>query len=465
MKRLILLSLILLIVFPFLAAAQEDFTCASYFTGIGCPYCARVDQLVLQDSISSENLIIIEYEIYHQAEPNADIYYSFFEENDFPLGVPQLVFSENSVLRGANTIKNNIQEQIETNQNNICFAPETNSNINSLDLNSLPGKPKIWIKDKILIRTSQSITDKQLLTNLILSENPAQILNQESFSPITPEEVELSGRSIEFENAVQLQGWIFQWNGESVNSNGDNPDNPDNPDNEVPAELTLPKIISLAIVDAINPCALAVLTLMLIAIMSYNPNNKKNILFSGLAFTSSVFIIYLIYGLILIKFFQVLQFLAPLKIILYKILGAIAIILGILNLKDYIKYKPGSFGTEMPLSLRPKLKKIISKITSPKGAFIIGAFVTLFLLPCTIGPYVIASGILSFLNILKTLPWLTLYNLIFVIPMIIITLLVYLGLTRTKDVSNWKDKNIRILHLISGLIMFILGIAIFFGLF
>ena len=45
--------------------------------------------------------------------------------------------------------------------------------------------------------------------------------------------------------------------------------------------LTIAKIISLAIVDSINPCALAVLTLMLIAILTYNPKDKRNVLLIG----------------------------------------------------------------------------------------------------------------------------------------------------------------------------------------
>jgi len=230
-----------------------------------------------------------------------------------------------------------------------------------------------------------------------------------------------------------------------------------------PEKLTTFKIVSLAIVDAVNPCALAVLTLMLIAILTYNPRNKKNVLLAGLAFTLSVFIMYFVYGLIIIKFFQLIQAISSVRLFLYKFLAVIAILLGFLNIKDYFMYKPGAVGTEMPLMLRPKVKKLISKVTSPKGAFGVGIFVTLFLLPCTIGPYLIAGGLLSTMEIIKTIPPLLLYNLIFIIPMIFITFLVYLGISKVDDVSGWKDRNIRKLHLIAGLIMFILGIIMLLG--
>ena len=228
-------------------------------------------------------------------------------------------------------------------------------------------------------------------------------------------------------------------------------------------ELTLTKIISLAIVDAVNPCALAVLALMLITILTYNPRNKIKVLFAGLAFTFSIFIMYFIYGLIIIKFFQVIQALTTIRLFLYKALGFVAIVIGGLNIRDYFSYKPGSLGTEMPLMMRPRVKQIISKVTSPSGAFVAGLFVTIFLLPCTIGPYIIAGGILSAMTIIKTIPPLLLYNLIFVIPMIIITFLVYLGISKVEDVSGWKDRNIRKLHLVAGIIMFALGVGLVLG--
>jgi len=39
---------------------------------------------------------------------------------------------------------------------------------------------------------------------------------------------------------------------------------------------------------------------------------------------------------------------------LYKVLGVVAIILGVLQIKDFITYKAGGFGTEMPISLKTK---------------------------------------------------------------------------------------------------------------
>lgn len=223
------------------------------------------------------------------------------------------------------------------------------------------------------------------------------------------------------------------------------------------------KVFSLALVDAINPCALAVLLLMLTTILVYNPGNRRQVLKAGLAFVGAVIIMYLIYGLVIVKFFQLIKALAGVRLWLYRVLGVVAIILGILEIKDFINYQPGGVATEMPLSLRPKAKKIIGQATSSKGAFSAGLFVTVFLLPCTIGPYLITGGLLADLSGWQIAPYLALYNLVFVLPMIAIVLLCFFGLTTVKDIQAWKENNIKKIHLFAGVIILILGLAMTFG--
>ncbi len=228
--------------------------------------------------------------------------------------------------------------------------------------------------------------------------------------------------------------------------------------------LTLAKITTLALADSVNPCAIAVLAMVLVAILIQNPERRKKVLYAGLAFVSSVLIGYLFYGVIIIQFFRTFaQVLREHAEIIYDSLAILAMVIGALNIKDFFMYRKGGIATEMPIFLRPKVNKIIQGITSPAGAFIIGFLVTLFLLPCTIGPYIIASGLLAELGTLKALPWLIYYNLIFVLPMLIITFLVYFGFSKVEDISGWKDRNIRILHLIAGILLFAVGIALLVG--
>ena len=228
--------------------------------------------------------------------------------------------------------------------------------------------------------------------------------------------------------------------------------------------FTIGKMTLLALADSVNPCAIAVLTMVLVAILIQNPEKRKKILSAGLAFVLAVFIGYTFYGVILVQFFKTFaEFLGKNSTYVYKGLAIFAMILGALNVKDFFCYKKGGLGTEMPLFLRPKVKRITEKITSTYGAFIIGFIITLFLLPCTIGPYIVASGLLSGLGFLESTLWLLYYNLLFVIPMLLIVIIVYFGFAKVEDASQWKEKNIKKLHLIAGILLFLVGLFLLIG--
>jgi cytochrome c biogenesis protein CcdA len=227
------------------------------------------------------------------------------------------------------------------------------------------------------------------------------------------------------------------------------------------------KLISLAIVDALNPCALAVMILVLTSVLMQNPEDRKKVLYAGLAFTFAVYLGYFIYGMIFVNLFKYAADSIPnTSMFLFyssRVFGALAIILGLLNVKDYVFYRPGGVATEMPLSFRPRVNLMIKKITSPLGAFFIGLFVTIFLIPCAIGPYLIFSSTITNATIFEMIGLLLVYNLIFIIPMLIITFIIYLGFASVERVSGWKEKNIKKLHLFAGIILIILGILMVTG--
>ncbi len=465
---ILLISIIFTLLYiPTSSAAQT--TCIVYFTGIGCPHCAKTDPVMFGEILKEyPDVVIIEYEIY-QTRENAPLMSAYDAQYNSGLGIPLIIFNKQEHIIGDIPILQAIKGKIELMRGNPCPLVDGSSvPFENLDITSLPGKPKIWKGERVITAVGEKDLSKVML-NSLLKNNLSEVFAGMEFEPVESKEVALSGRSIKFDNAIKIDGWIIKWNGNPLeHASMDTESKPEKgqiqEENKVSQELTIAKIISLAVVDSINPCAIAVLTLMLIAIMTHSPERKRRVLFAGLSFITSVYIIYMFYGLVIIRFFQVIQVLTSLRLLLYKVLGLFAVILGVLNIKDFFKYKPGGILTEMPLSLRPRVKKIISGVTSPAGAFVIGAFVSIFLLPCTIGPYIIAGGILSAIELMETIPWLLLYNIIFVFPMICITLLVYAGISRVENVSEWKEKNIKKLHLIAGFIMFLLGIAMFLGL-
>ena len=228
--------------------------------------------------------------------------------------------------------------------------------------------------------------------------------------------------------------------------------------------LTLGKITSLAFVTALNPCQIAMLVLALITILTQNPEKRKKVLFVGFTFTFGVLIGYLFYSIVLIQLFQTFAIaLRQNSIYLKNGFAILAMIIGALKVKDYFMYQPGNLGSEMPMRLRPRAKLIIQKITSPFGAFFIGLIITLFLAPCTIAPLLVATETLSTLGLIGAMPWLLYFNFIAILPLLVITLLIYIGFAEVEDISKWREKNIKRLHLWAGILFFLVGLIILLG--
>ncbi len=222
---------------------------------------------------------------------------------------------------------------------------------------------------------------------------------------------------------------------------------------KIKQSITFPAVISAAAVDAINPCAFAVLIILLTTILA--SGIKKRALLAGLAFTASIYISYFLMGLGLYSAIQA----AGLTRMFYSIVAVLAIFVGLFNLKDYLWYGRW-FVMEVPMSWRPKLKALLKDITSVPGAFLIGFVISLFLLPCTSGPYIVILGLLAETTTKNAaLLLLVLYNFIFILPMLMITFAVYFGFTTTEKAEEWRKKKLKVLHLIAGIIILLLGIG------
>ena len=225
------------------------------------------------------------------------------------------------------------------------------------------------------------------------------------------------------------------------------------------SSLSILTIIGAALVDSINPCAIAVLLILMSALLV--TNNKNKAVKAGLAFTLSIYIAYFLFGLGLFSVIKI----SGVSYLFYRTIGILAIIIGLANIKDFFWYGGGGFVMEIPRTWRPKLKEMLEKVTSPFGAFLIGFIVCLFELPCTGGPYIVILGLLADKStMIESIPLLLMYNLIFILPLLIITFLIYSEFSNIEKTTKWKDCNLRNLHLIAGIIMLILGILISFKL-
>ncbi len=220
---------------------------------------------------------------------------------------------------------------------------------------------------------------------------------------------------------------------------------------------TILAVMAAAAVDAINPCAFAVLVILLSGVTA--SGGRKKALKAGLAFTTAIFISYILMGL---GIFSISMF-PGIAYYFYKAVAILALIVGILNIKDYFWENAIGVLSSVPESWKPRVQKLLDDVTSVPGALVSGLAVSLFLLPCTSGPYVVVLALLAFetTRILAAM-LLLLYNLIFVLPMILIVIAVYFGLTTTAKAAHWRHKRLGLLHLIVGVVMFCMGIWMLF---
>src|SRR3989304_8636591 len=195
---------------------------------------------------------------------------------------------------------------------------------------------------------------------------------------------------------------------------------------------TLGIVAGTAAIDSINPCAIGVLILMISVVLSGKGTVGRMLLLGGL-YIFAVFLTYLIAGLGLIYFLSSI----PLFVTEYLsiIVGSFIILAGLIEVKDFFWYGRG-FSLGIPVYFTEKIHRFAKNTTVP-GVLLLGAFVAGVELPCTGAPYLAIITILSLNFNLSAFMLLVLYNIVFVMPLVVILLLVVFG-TKIQVVKAWK---------------------------
>lgn len=228
-------------------------------------------------------------------------------------------------------------------------------------------------------------------------------------------------------------------------------------------QLALPAVVLGAAIDSVNPCAFGVL-IFLMAYLTKVFDRKSTVLIGGLLYTAAVYITYFLAGLGLLSAVQN----PSASYWFYWVATFVAFSAAAFEIKDFFWY---GRGVSLDMSVIPgsadRIKMWTSKIEStaesnPRMALAmtlpIGFGAAAFELPCTGQVYLAILGLInaSGVGIGTWLPWLALYNFIFVLPLIIITLLMYFGMSSDR-LETWRKKNRRYMRLGAGLFLYALG--------
>jgi len=219
--------------------------------------------------------------------------------------------------------------------------------------------------------------------------------------------------------------------------------------------LDLPQIgivIGAAAIDSINPCAIGVLILMVSVVLGQGGSARRLLKIGG-AYIFAIFMTYLIAGLGLVYFFSTI----PIVLAEYLSIavGALVIFAGILEIKDYFWYGKG-VSLQIPKKYADKIHELSTSNKTVWGVMLLGAFVAAVELPCTGAPYLAIITILRIDFTIWAFALMVLYNLIFVMPLIVILIMVASG-TKISAVSKWKEESKGTMRLGMGLLLVALG--------
>ena len=219
--------------------------------------------------------------------------------------------------------------------------------------------------------------------------------------------------------------------------------------------LTIPTVVVAALADSINPCAFSVMIFLLLSLIALGA--KKRILRVGLVYIIVVYVVYLAAGLGLLAFIQAMS--AVSRYILW-VAAILAIIAGLINIKDFFWYGKG-FSLAIPESRKPIMEKYIKHASIP-AAIILGCLVAIFELPCTGGFYLAILALLATNTTFMTgFGYLIFYNIIFVLPLLVILFVVYKGVSPEK-LETWRTAKRKWMRLVMGLVMVALGLVLIF---
>lgn len=225
-------------------------------------------------------------------------------------------------------------------------------------------------------------------------------------------------------------------------------------------------VVAAGLVDGINPCAFATLVFF-VSYLTLSGNTGKDVLFVGGAFTLGVFLAYLAVGLGLYQILELVSgTLDMISRIVFILTGVFCLVLAILSFLDYRKARQGEVSDmllKLPEPLRIRINATIRKGRSSSnyiiGAFVAGILISFLELACTGQIYLPTIIFVSSIPELRlqAILYLVVYNLLFIMPLVVIFVLVYFG-TTSKDLTRFLQKNASWVKLGMSVVFVALGV-------
>jgi len=222
-----------------------------------------------------------------------------------------------------------------------------------------------------------------------------------------------------------------------------------------------------AAIDGVNPCAFATI-IFFVWYLAVSARPRREMILVGLAFALGVFATYFAVGMGAVGLLQLAGKVRVVGKVLYGIFAASCFVFAALSVRDYTLARKGQLKEmtlRLPDSLRERIKGRIRKLTGAfvGVTFISGAFIALVELACTGQVYLPTITFMIGVPQMRAQAtlYLLLYNLVFVLPLVIVLFLVVYGASPARF-QGWLTRNTARTKLLTALLFLALGVLLLF---
>jgi glutaredoxin len=223
-------------------------------------------------------------------------------------------------------------------------------------------------------------------------------------------------------------------------------------------------VLGAGLIDGLNPCAFATVV-FLISYLAFIGRKGREILFIGAAFTSGVFSAYLAAGLGFLKLLEAIDVLTIVGRWVYLGVALFSLLLALVNFNDYLKARRGKL-EEMKFKLPNVLKRRVHRVirrgmglhSHVLAAIGCGFVISALELVCTGQVYLPTIVFVTSMPDLRVraLFYLVLYNLFFILPLVIVFILAFHGTTSDR-MARLAKKHTSSIKLLTSFLFLILS--------
>lgn len=227
-------------------------------------------------------------------------------------------------------------------------------------------------------------------------------------------------------------------------------------------QITVWAILGAGLADGINPCAFAVIVFFVSFLAAYK-YNRKEVLIVGAAYCLAVFLAYVLLGLGLFKFLYAMKGFQYVTLLVQWGTVALCALLFLLSLYDFIIYtrtkKSEKLLLQLPKSYKEYIHKVMRFFLKDKhgsvwrltlAAFIVGFVVSAVEAVCTGQVYLPTIVVIlkeADRHFWRAAEYLLLYNLMFIVPLVIVFALTLCG-KESASLNGWLKRHLGLTKLI-----------------